>query len=65
MRFGVLLAMLAVGGLLGGWLSPRLSGRLSTLQVHAACLLVQAVAWLAVARVEARLSLAQPLPRLA
>lgn len=51
--FGILLAMLAVGGLLAGWLAPRLSGRGNTLQMYAACLLVQAVAWLAVALVEA------------
>lgn len=46
--FGVLLAMLAVGGLVAGWLSPRLSGRLSVFQVYALCLLAQAVAWAAV-----------------
>lgn len=51
--FGVLLAMLAVGGLLAGWLSPRLSGRGSTLQVYAGCLLMQAVAWAAVALIQA------------
>lgn len=50
--FGVLLAMLAVGGLLAGWLSPRLSGRMSTLRVYAVCLLLQAVAWAAVALIE-------------
>ena len=50
--FGVLLAMLAVGGLLAGWLSPRLSGRVSTLQVYAGCLLAQALAWAAVALIE-------------
>lgn len=46
--FGILLAMLAVGGLLGGWLSPRLSGRASAFQLYAGCLLIQAVAWAAV-----------------
>lgn len=50
--FGILLAMLAVGGLLAGWLSPRLTGRASTLQVYAACLLVQAVSWVTVGLVE-------------
>lgn len=50
--FGVLLGMLAVGGLLAGWLSPRLSGRVSTLQVYAGCLLAQAAAWAAVALIE-------------
>lgn len=50
--FGVLLAMLAVGGLLGGWLSPKLSGRVSTLKVYAGCLLTQALAWAAVALIE-------------
>lgn len=49
--FGFLLAMLAVGGLLAGWLSPRLSGRVSTLRMYAACLLAQGVAWAAVALV--------------
>lgn len=47
--FGVLLGMLAVGGLLAGWLSPRLSGRISTLQVYAGCLFAQALAWASVA----------------
>lgn len=50
--FGVLLGMLAVGGLLAGWLSPRLSGRVSTLKVYAGCLLAQALAWAAVALFE-------------
>lgn len=50
--FGVLLAMLAVGGLVAAWLSPRISGRLSVFQVYALCLLTQAVAWAAVAMVE-------------
>lgn len=50
--FGILLGMLAVGGLLAGWLSPRLSGRLSTLHVYALCLLAQALAWAAVAIIE-------------
>jgi MFS family permease len=50
--FGILLAMLAVGGLLAGWLSPRLSGRVSTLRMYAACLLAQGVSWAAVALTE-------------
>lgn len=50
--FGMLLAMLAVGGLLAGALSPRLSGRVSTFQVYALCLLMQGAAWAAVAIVE-------------
>jgi predicted MFS family arabinose efflux permease len=50
--FGVLLAMLAVGGLLAGWLSPKLSGRVSTLRMYAGCLLAQALAWAAVTLVE-------------
>ena len=50
--FGILLAMLAVGGLLAGWLSPRLSGRVSTLRMYAGCLLAQGVAWAAVALTE-------------
>ena len=44
--------MLAVGGLLAGWLSPRLSGRVSTLRMYAVCLLAQGVAWAAVALTE-------------
>ena len=51
--FGVLLAMLAVGGLMAGWLSPRLSGRVSTLQMYAGCLLAQGVAWAVVAFTDA------------
>jgi MFS family permease len=50
--FGVLLAMLAVGGPLAGWLSPKLSGRVSTLRMYAGCLLAQALAWAAVTLVE-------------
>jgi predicted MFS family arabinose efflux permease len=50
--FGVLLAMLAVGGLLAGWLSPKLSGRVSTLRMYAGCLLAQGGAWAAVALTE-------------
>lgn len=50
--FGILLAMLAVGGLLAGWLSPRLSGRISTLRMYAVCLLAQGVAWASVALTE-------------
>lgn len=46
--FGVLLGMLAIGGLLAGWLSPRLGGRVSTLQVYAGCLFAQALAWAAI-----------------
>jgi predicted MFS family arabinose efflux permease len=50
--FGILLAMLAVGGLFGAWLSPRLSGRVNAFQLYAACLVAQAVAWAAVALIE-------------
>lgn len=50
--FGILLAMLAVGGLLAGWLSPRVSCRTSALQVYAMCLLVQAVAWAAIGLIQ-------------
>lgn len=46
--FGLLLAMLAVGGLAGAWLAPRLSGLLSIKKLYAAGLAVQAAAWLVV-----------------
>ncbi|WP_406025396.1 MFS transporter [Nocardioides sp. NBC_00850] len=44
--FGVLLAMLAVGGLVGGWLGPRLHVRLSVMATYAICLVVQSAGWL-------------------
>lgn len=50
--FGFLLAMLAIGGLVASWLSPRLIGQLETMHVYAACLFTQAVAWGAVALFE-------------
>jgi Na+/melibiose symporter-like transporter len=50
--FGILLAMLAVGGLLAAWLSPRLGVRANAFQLYSACLAVQAVGWAAVAFVE-------------
>lgn len=46
--FGLLLATLAVGGLVGGWLAPRVYTRLSAIATYAACLAVQALAWVAV-----------------
>jgi MFS family permease len=50
--FGALLAMLALGGLVAGWLSPGISGRLSAYQLYAICLLAQALAWAAVGLTE-------------
>lgn len=47
--FGFLLAMLAVGGLLGAWIAPRLSGRLTNRQVYAAGLAAQGAVWVLVA----------------
>jgi MFS family permease len=45
--FGVLLAMLAVGGIGGGWLGPRLHVRLSFAATYSICLGVQGACWLA------------------
>lgn len=46
--FGFLLSMLAVGGLMGGWLAPRVNRWLTARRVYAVGLLLQAVAWLMV-----------------
>ncbi|WP_169743443.1 MFS transporter [Knoellia sinensis] len=46
--FGFLLAMLAVGGLIGAWLAPRLRKALSFRQLYAAGLGVQGIAWIVV-----------------
>lgn len=43
--FGFLLAMLAVGGLAGAWLSNHVGSRVRALDVYAACLGAQAFAW--------------------
>lgn len=47
--FGVLLAMLAVGGLTGAWLAPSLRKALSFRQLYALGLVVQGAAWIVVA----------------
>jgi predicted MFS family arabinose efflux permease len=46
--FGVLLAMIAVGGLLGAWVAPRLGVRITSLQAYALGLGTQGLAWAAV-----------------
>ncbi|MDF2144651.1 MFS transporter [Knoellia sp. p5-6-4] len=43
--FGLLLAMLAVGGLVAAGISSKLGGRASPLHIYAACLAAQALAW--------------------
>lgn len=45
--FGILLAMLAVGGIVGGWLGPQVHVRLSIASTYAVCLGLQGVCWLA------------------
>jgi MFS family permease len=47
--FGILLAMLALGGIVGGWLAPKVHARVPAAWTYAACLCVQGVAWLAAA----------------
>lgn len=46
--FGLMLATLAVGGVVGGWLAPRVYTRLSAVATYAVCLGVQALGWAAV-----------------
>ena len=46
--FGILLAMLAVGGLLGAALAPRLTAQVTFRQLYALGLSAQALAWVAV-----------------
>lgn len=45
--FGFLLAMLAVGGLTGAWVSNRVSGSIKAVHAYAICLTIQATAWTA------------------
>jgi len=45
--FGVLLAVAAVGGVIGGWLAPRVQARATPRQTYAACLTFQGIAWTA------------------
>lgn len=52
--FGILLAMLAVGGIVGGWLAPKVHARVPAAWTYAACLGVQGVAWLVAAFTEDR-----------
>ena len=47
--FGVLLAMLAVGALLGAWIAPRLRRSVSFRRLYAAGLASQAIAWFVLA----------------
>jgi MFS family permease len=47
--YGVLLAAMAVGGVIAGWRAASLTRRLSYRQVQAAALLVQGLAWVGVA----------------
>jgi len=44
--FGILLAMLALGGILGGWVAPRVHVRAAPSWTYAACLALQGLAWL-------------------
>lgn len=46
--FGFMLAMLAVGGVAGGWLAPKVHERLRPVMTYSVCLAVQGLAWLAV-----------------
>lgn len=43
--FGLLLAVLAVGGVVGGWLGPVIARRVPALRIYAFALLIQALAW--------------------
>lgn len=47
--FGLLVTVAAVGGVIGGWIAPRISDHLATIRVYAAALAAQAAAWTAVA----------------
>lgn len=46
--YGVLIAAMALGGVAGGWIAPRLPSGLSALHVYAFALAMQALAWLLV-----------------
>lgn len=46
--FGILLGTLAVGGLIGGWASPKVARHLRPRFVYAVALMVQALGWVAV-----------------
>lgn len=47
--FGLLVATMALGGIAGGWVAPRLPARISALHVYAIALATQAGAWAIVA----------------
>lgn len=44
--FGFLVAAMAIGGVAGGWLAPRLSALFSAFHVYSSALAAQAVGWL-------------------
>ncbi len=46
--FGLLVAVMAVGGIGGGWLAPSISDRMSARAVYAVALAVQGLGWVAV-----------------
>jgi MFS family permease len=46
--YGLLVAVMALGGIAGGWIAPRIADHLSAIAVYAVALLLQALAWLAV-----------------
>lgn len=46
--FGLLIAVMAVGGMVGGWVAPRVSTRAPARAVYAAALAAQGIAWAAV-----------------
>lgn len=46
--FGILIAVMAVGGIAAGWLAPKISNRMPARAVYAAALAIQGLAWAAV-----------------
>lgn len=46
--YGLLVGAMALGGVIGGWIAPRLPGRVSVLHAYALALLVQGAGWLLV-----------------
>lgn len=46
--FGLLVASMAIGGIAGGWLAPRLTKNMSAAAAYAGTLVVQALAWISV-----------------
>lgn len=45
---GILIAVMAVGGIAAGWLAPKISNRMPARAVYAAALAIQGLAWAAV-----------------